>query len=85
MSRYVIVVHYNDDRHIKGMILSVCDGGGGGGGVSSMAIDAEFRVMIIGEVVNESKPSKHTLMDEEYDVLDVSPLKVVEDSGKFGE
>ncbi|GJY10311.1 DNA mismatch repair protein, partial [Tanacetum coccineum] len=34
---------------------------------------------------NESKPLKRTLTDEDYDVLDVSPLKVVEDSGKFDE
>ncbi|GJY91086.1 DNA mismatch repair protein [Tanacetum coccineum] len=34
---------------------------------------------------NESKPLKRTLMDEDYDVLDVSPLKVVKDSGKFDE
>lgn len=34
---------------------------------------------------NESKPLKRTLMDEDYDVLDVSPVKVVRDSGKFDE
>nr|GEX81412.1 hypothetical protein [Tanacetum cinerariifolium] len=34
---------------------------------------------------NESKPLKHPFMDEDYDVLDVSPLKVVKDSGKFDE
>nr|GEY08603.1 DNA mismatch repair protein [Tanacetum cinerariifolium] len=34
---------------------------------------------------NESKPLKRTLRDEDYDVLDVSPLKVVKDSGKFDE
>nr|GFC37851.1 DNA mismatch repair protein PMS1 [Tanacetum cinerariifolium] len=34
---------------------------------------------------NESTPLKRTLMDEDYDVLDVSLLKVVKDSRKFDE